>query len=91
MSDLGRFVKEQERVFEQVRRELRDGRKAVERLEAQRNGPALRVSLCRREAYLKHSFLKPRLIRCIELLTEVEGRSINDIFGNPDDLKFIRA
>ena len=34
MSDLGRFVKEQERVFDQVRRELRDGRKAVERLEA---------------------------------------------------------
>lgn len=40
------------------------------------------------EAYLKHPVLGPRLAECTRLVNMVEGRSINQIFGSPDDLKF---
>lgn len=40
------------------------------------------------EAYLKHSILGPRLRECTQLVTLVEGRSIDEIFGGIDSLKF---
>jgi uncharacterized protein (DUF1810 family) len=40
------------------------------------------------EAYLQHPVLGPRLRECTRLVTEVEGRSIHEILGSPDDLKF---
>ena len=40
------------------------------------------------EAYLKHPILGPRLRECTRLVNLVEGRSIDEIFGYPDDLKF---
>jgi len=40
------------------------------------------------EAYLKHPILGARLRECSQLVTLVEGRSINQIFGYPDNLKF---
>ena len=97
--DPGRFVEAQDRVFEQVRRELRDGRKRSHWMwfvfpqlsglghsaMAQRYALA---SVEEAEAYLKHSILKPRLIECTGLVNKVAGRSVVDIFGNPDDLKF---
>ena len=36
----------------------------------------------------RHPILGPRLVDCSELVNRVEGRSINEIFGSPDDLKF---
>ncbi len=32
--------------------------------------------------------LGPRLVECTELVNRVEGRSVHQIFGSPDDLKF---
>lgn len=40
------------------------------------------------EAYLSHPVLGPRLRECTALVNAVEGRSANEIFGSPDDLKF---
>jgi uncharacterized protein (DUF1810 family) len=40
------------------------------------------------EAYLKHPVLGPRLVECTRLVLAVEGRSILDILGAPDDMKF---
>ena len=40
------------------------------------------------EAYLKDPILGPRLRECTRLVNLVEGRSINQILGYPDDLKF---
>ena len=40
------------------------------------------------EAFLEHPVLGLRLRECTRLVTLVEGRSINQIFGYPDDLKF---
>ena len=39
-------------------------------------------------AYLMHPVLGGRLRECTTLVNAVEGRSIRDIFGYPDDLKF---
>ena len=40
------------------------------------------------EAYLRHPILGARLRECTRLVSAVEERSIEDIFGYPDDLKF---
>jgi uncharacterized protein (DUF1810 family) len=38
-------------------------------------------------AYLAHPLLGPRLLECCEAVLAVEGRSAQEIFGTPDDLK----
>jgi len=40
------------------------------------------------EAYLEHPLLGARLRECTGLVYEVEGRSVDQIFGYPDNLKF---
>jgi uncharacterized protein (DUF1810 family) len=52
---------------------------------------AVRYAISSRDeavAYLKHSVLGPRLDECTRLVNTIEGRSIHQIFGYPDDLKF---
>ena len=39
-------------------------------------------------AYLAHDVLGPRFRECTHLVNQVTGRTIEDIFGYPDDLKF---
>jgi len=39
-------------------------------------------------AYLQHPVLGARLRECTRLVNEVTGRSIEEIFGYPDHLKF---
>ncbi|TXI18093.1 MAG: DUF1810 domain-containing protein [Nitrosomonas sp.] len=39
------------------------------------------------KAYLNHSVLGPRLIQCVKVLLEIDGRSAHEIFGSPDDMK----
>jgi len=39
-------------------------------------------------AYLAHDILGPRLVECAGLVMSVTGRTIHDILGSPDDLKF---
>jgi uncharacterized protein (DUF1810 family) len=41
-----------------------------------------------RRAYLAHPVLGPRLVECTRLVLAAEGRTVDDIFGYPDDLKF---
>jgi uncharacterized protein (DUF1810 family) len=97
--NLRRFVDAQDAVFEQVCAELRDGRKRghwmwfifpqIEGLG--HSALARRFAISSREeaeAYLKHPVLGPRLRECSRLVTLVEKRSIDQIFGYPDDLKF---
>jgi uncharacterized protein (DUF1810 family) len=40
------------------------------------------------QAYLAHEILGPRLRQCTQLVNEIQGRSVSEIFGYPDDLKF---
>jgi uncharacterized protein (DUF1810 family) len=97
--DLDRFVRAQDLVQDQVRRELADGRKrshwmwfVFPQLRVLGRSPTAQHygigSLAEAKAYLAHPVLGPRLIECTELVNRVEGRSAHQIFGSPDDLKF---
>ncbi|MBV8398045.1 MAG: DUF1810 domain-containing protein [Acetobacteraceae bacterium] len=46
------------------------------------------ASLDEARAFLGHAVLGPRLILCTRTVLETEGRSLTQIFGFPDDLKF---
>ena len=97
--DLQRFVEAQESVIGTVKRELRSGQKrshwmwfvfpqiaGLGRSEmAQRFAIASRAEA---DAYLRHPTLGARLRECTAIVNGLEGRSANDIFGSPDDLKF---
>ena len=96
---LQRFVDAQDPVFEQVRRELRAGRKESHwmwfifpQIEGLGQSPmASRYAISSREeaeAYLKHPILGPRLRECTRLVNLVQRRSVEEIFGYPDNLKF---
>ncbi|MGB5080613.1 MAG: DUF1810 domain-containing protein [Burkholderiales bacterium] len=97
--DLQRFVEAQAPVYERVCPELRAGRKQshwmwfvfpqIEGLGS--SAMARRFAITSREeaaAYLAHPMLGPRLIECTRLVNLIEGRSIAQIFGSPDDMKF---
>ena len=45
-------------------------------------------SLEEAQAYLEHPVLGPRLKECTRLVLLVEGSSVTEIFGRPDDMKF---
>jgi uncharacterized protein (DUF1810 family) len=40
------------------------------------------------QAYLEHPVLGARLRECAGIVVEVKGKSVEEIFGDPDDLKF---
>jgi uncharacterized protein (DUF1810 family) len=97
--DLQRFVDAQQDTYVLARDELRRGRKTGHWMwfifpQIQGLGfsaMARRYAISGRkeaEAYLSHAALGPRLIECTELVIGIEGRSVQQIFGAPDDLKF---
>ncbi len=45
-------------------------------------------SLDEARAYLAHPLLGPRMRECAELVNRIEGRTLLEIFGDPDRLKF---
>jgi uncharacterized protein (DUF1810 family) len=97
--DLERFVRAQDPVYRDIQGELTRGRKQSHWMwfvfpqvaglgfsaMSQRYAIASRAEAC---AYLAHPVLGPRLIECTRLVLAVEGRTINAIFGAPDDAKF---
>ncbi|MGC2208649.1 MAG: DUF1810 domain-containing protein [Candidatus Korobacteraceae bacterium] len=97
--NLKRFVDAQQPVYEQVCDELRAGSKRSHWMwfifpqmkGLGHSGMADYYGIASRpeaEAYLAHPVLGARLIECTRLVNQVEGRSINQILGYPDDLKF---
>ncbi|MDB6105218.1 MAG: hypothetical protein JWO52_5217 [Gammaproteobacteria bacterium] len=97
--NLQRFVNAQNEVYEQVRSELRDGRKRshwmwfifpqIRGLGRSHMAEAFAIaSKDEAAAYVNHSILGPRLRECTQLVTEVEGRTLEEILGYPDNLKF---
>jgi uncharacterized protein (DUF1810 family) len=97
--NLQRFVNAQNGVYQQVCSELREGRKRghwmwfifpqITGLARSHTAEVFAISSRdEAEAYLDHPVLGPRLRECTRLVTQVEGRSIEEIFGYPDNLKF---
>lgn len=96
---LSRFVAAQDPVFDTVIAELRAGRKeshwmwfVFPQLRALGRSPTAKFygigSLDEARAYLDHPVLAGRLAEAVDAVLAVEGRSVHDIFGSPDDLKF---
>ena len=97
--DLQRFVDAQSRCFDRVCRELSEGHKRSHWMwfifpqlkGLGHSAMAIRYAISssqEAEAYLRNPILGPRLRQCTQLVMLVEGRSIERIFGTPDDLKF---
>jgi len=96
---LQRFLTAQDPVYAQVLGELRAGEKLSHWMwfifpQIQglgRSAMAKRyaiASMAEARAYLDHPVLGQRLRECTGLVNDVRGRSVEDIFGYPDDLKF---
>jgi uncharacterized protein (DUF1810 family) len=97
--DLQRFLDAQSSVYPLVLDELRRGRKQSHWMwfvfpqlaglghsaMAQRFAIASRAEAV---AYLGHGVLGSRLRECTALVNGIEGRTILEILGSPDDLKF---
>jgi uncharacterized protein (DUF1810 family) len=97
--DLQRFIHAQAPVYRQVTAELSRGRKqshwmwfVFPQLAGLGQSPmAQRFAVASREeaaAYLEHPTLGPRLRECTALVNAVEGKTVREILGSPDDLKF---
>jgi uncharacterized protein (DUF1810 family) len=96
--DLQRFVDAQKPVYDTVVGELRGGRKrshwmwfVFPQLRGLGNSPtALRFAISsvdEARAYLAHELLGARLRECAGLVARIEGRTAEEIFGWPDDMK----
>jgi uncharacterized protein (DUF1810 family) len=97
--DLQRFVTAQEPVFTAAVEELRTGRKrshwmwfVFPQLRGLGSSSTAQLygigSLDEARSYLAHAILGPRLCHCTEVVLGIQSRSLNAIFGSPDDLKF---
>jgi uncharacterized protein (DUF1810 family) len=96
---LQRFIDAQHPIYGQVRDELRGGRKETHWMWfifPQIKGLGISTTAQKyaisgsgeAKAYLDHSLLGFRLRECTQLVIDVSGPSIEDIFGYPDHLKF---
>ena len=96
--DLRRFVDAQDRVYDTVLAELRNGAKrshwiwfVFPQLRGLGHSPTAQhygiSSLDEARAYLAHPVLGPRLRECTRLVAAIDGRSVDQIFGWPDNLK----
>jgi uncharacterized protein (DUF1810 family) len=97
--DLQRFLDAQGPLIDAVRAELKRGRKQTHWMWfvfPQASGLGFSVmakryalhSLDEAKAYDAHPVLGTRLRECTSLVLAVYGRTIREIFGSPDDLKF---
>lgn len=97
--DLIRFVTAQAPVFDSVMDELKAGRKRTHwmwfifpQLRGLGHSPTAHFygikSIEEARAYRDHALLGPRLVLCTRTVLENTARSLHDIFGSPDDLKF---
>jgi len=95
---LGRFIQAQQGDYAQALAEIRAGRKRTHwmwyvfpQFAGLGYSPtSVHYAIKSRdeaEAYLAHPILGPRLIECAEAALQVEGRSAQEIFGSPDDMK----
>jgi uncharacterized protein (DUF1810 family) len=97
--NLQRFIDAQHPIYGQVRDELQGGQKEThwmwfifpqfKGLGTSPTSQKYAISgIAEAKAYLDHPLLGFRLRECTQLVNAINGRSIEDIFGYPDHLKF---
>jgi len=98
MNDLKRFLDAQENDFERALAEIKRGRKQshwmwyifpqIAGLGFSETSRFYAVKdRAEAEIYLAHPVLGARLVEISEALLEIEGKTANQIFGSPDDMK----
>ena len=98
MNDLKRFLDAQENDFERALSEIKRGRKQshwmwyifpqIAGLGSSETSKFYAVKTkAEAELYLAHPVLGARLVEISEALLEIEGKTANQIFGSPDDVK----
>jgi uncharacterized protein (DUF1810 family) len=98
MKDLKRFIDGQEKNYANALAEIKNGRKRthwmwyvfpqIAGLGFSQTTRFYAISdLAEAENYLAHAVLGARLIEISNALLEIKGKTANQIFGNPDDLK----
>ena len=96
---LHRFVDAQDLVYDQVCWELQQGRKLthwmwfifpqIGGLSSSAMSKRFAISSLEEAAgYLDHPVIGPRLVQCTELVTKTSGRTLKQILGPTDNLKF---
>lgn len=96
--NLARFVDAQANSYSQALAEIHDGNKRSHwmwfifpQIDGLGTSPLAKryaiKSLDEARAYLAHPVLGPRLEACAKAALAVEGRTVHDIFGSPDDMK----
>ncbi len=99
---LERFVEAQAAVFARARAELAAGQKRSHWMwfvfpqlrELGTSAMAVRYGIsggAEAKAYLHHPLLGARLVDCARLVVAIRGKSLREIFGAPDDRKFISS
>ena len=89
--DLQRFVDVQAAIYPRIVEELlRDENRHTECGSLCRRSPvsASKPWLNEAVAYLEYGLLGPRLVECTRLVTAASEKTITDILGSPDELKF---
>jgi uncharacterized protein (DUF1810 family) len=97
--DLERFLQAQQGVYEHACTELRSGKKQshwmwfifpqIHGLGSSEMAQKFAISsLEEAKSYLEHPVLGARLRECAGIVVGLEGRTAEEIFGHPDDLKF---
>jgi len=97
--NLQRFVDAQAPIYNRVLAELRSGQKQSHwmwfifpQIQGLGRSPTAQTfaisSRQEAEAYAVHPILGARLRECTQLVNAVENRTVSQIFGFPDDLKF---
>jgi uncharacterized protein (DUF1810 family) len=96
--NLSRFTSAQEGIYNRVLAELKNGEKRthwmwfifpqIDGLGFSSTSKYYAVkSIEEARQYLDHPVLGKRLMECAETVLAVEGRSVSEIFGYPDDMK----
>lgn len=100
--DLDRFITAQEDVIAGALAELHTGQKrshwmwfVFPQLRGLGASPtSIRfgiADLAEAQAYLEHPLLGRRLFACTDVVLSIEGRTLHQIFGSPDDMKFVSS
>ena len=96
--NLARFVSAQATKYDGICEELRRGEKRTHwmwfifpQFDGLGHSPTSKLYAIKSKEearqYLEHPVLGTRLLECVQILLELEGRSASQIFGFPDDLK----
>lgn len=100
--DLNRFISAQDQVYDRVLAELKNGRKRSHwmwYIFPQLDGLAQSTTskyyaiknLEEAIAYLNHPVLGARIIECAKTIVAIEGKTVSEMFGYPDDLKLFSS